>query len=101
MAIVTVTRAVVTDPAGHAATLQYDYDDALMQLTTVRVVNGAAQPAVATVSRTSDGRQYAATFPANQTTTLPIPQDAANRIGVGLDARGRLTGVQIDSFLLI
>ena len=93
----TITKAIGQlhdDVSGLVATAEVDYDDALLRLTVFRLVNPTARAIEGTVVRTSDQRAYTREFPAAATTVLAIPQQAASRVPITLDPRGRLLGIE-------
>jgi hypothetical protein len=92
MAILTKNLAILFDN-GSTATVERDYDDVALTLVTVRCINQTARAVVVSGTVTKNGRSFSTTFPANQTTELPIPQNAANRFDITIDAQGRLDGI--------
>lgn len=94
MAIQSRVLGSLVDDTGQA-TLRVEYDDAALRLTLVEVINGTASPVAVTAQRASGGGQaYTFTIPAGQTRTQVVPGNAQNRLGITIDARGRLDGVE-------
>jgi hypothetical protein len=100
MATVTQTLGFfVFDDAGtQTATLQLDYDDALLTPLLVRCINTA--PAVLTVTATSTignhiGQTASHSFTANQTSVVNLPSGAVNRWSVSITPQGRIDGVEM------
>ena len=94
MATITKTLGLLVEVAGRAE-LQVDYDDALLRLLAVRIINGhptltarVTATSVANPARTAtlDG------LPA-QTTAQALPTGAGQRFDVTFTASGRLDGV--------
>lgn len=95
MATQTYTYAMITDAAGDTCTVQVDYDDVTLVGQLVRVINNTPLAAVASLTRTSDGHLYGGVqFPANSTTTIPLPISGASRMIFTLN-RGRLDGADL------
>lgn len=96
MAIVRKTIAtLVDDVSGETATISVSYDDTALRITQFRVENPTSRAISATLIKQSNGRVFNTTFPAARTTFITIPASpAVDRVGVGLDSRGRLTGVE-------
>ena len=76
------------------ATVQIDWDDALLRLLAVRCINGTPVAVLAKGTVQKNGRNFSITFPANATTAQNIPQNAAARLDVTVDAQGRVDGVE-------
>lgn len=103
MAIVTKVLGTVGDAQvpPHQAELSIDYDNALLRLTLVRIVNDTNQVAQVTGTATADPtRTFTMQCPAGQTATQNIPTGQANRLNITIDARGRVDGVEYH-FLLV
>ena len=94
MATVTKTMATLVDN-NQTAIVEVDYDDVALRLTALRVVNNTARDVLAMATKQANGRVYSTTFPANQTTFIPIPNTPpADRVGITIDAQGRIVGVE-------
>ena len=95
MAIQTRTLGVAVDETTDTiATLQVDYDDVALRLTAVRILNPTSKPTFVTARRASGGGPtYTMNGAPGQTTEQAIPGSAAARLGVSIDAQGRLDGV--------
>jgi hypothetical protein len=96
MAIQTANKGYASDSTTNTiAELQVDFDDVSMRLTAVRIVNPTAFAMYAVVRRgDGSGQTYTLSAPAGQTVEQVIPGQAANRLGVTIDANGRLDGVE-------
>lgn len=96
MAIQTKTiSTMVDDVSGLVATISVSYDDAALRLTEFRVNNPTSRAILGTLVRQANGRVYSTTFPAGQETFIPIPANPpADRIGVTIDAQGRINGAE-------
>lgn len=97
MAIQTRDLAKVSDAQEppQYATLTIQYDDALLRMTNITVVNFTNRIARLTAQR-SDGSGPTYTFDtaAGATTSQNIPGNAQNRLGISIDSRGRVDGVE-------
>jgi hypothetical protein len=100
MAIQTRTIGSVGDPQGGQATLGYDFDDATLLITTIRVVNNSSMVAHAEATSTSTGRAYSVDVPPGQTLNVPIGGQQANRLQLVTTPSGKLDGVE-SSFRLV
>ncbi len=101
MAIQTKTLGSVSDTDGTQATLQVDYDDQLLRLTLVRVINGTGRTARVTATAVANpSRTYTLNAAPHQTSTQNIPTGAQTRLDVTVDARGRVDGVDYQFLLL-
>jgi hypothetical protein len=97
MATQTSTQAVIAHgdaPNQTTARVETDYDDALLRILLVRCVNNTPVPVSVTATKTSNGRTVSRTFAANTTGTQNVPQGAAGRLNISIDARGRMDGVE-------
>lgn len=93
-AVTRVLGRAVDETTGTQAVLQVDYDDSTLRLTAVRVINPTSKAFFVTARRASGGGQtYTLNASAGQTTEQTIPGNAAARLGVSIDAQGRLGGV--------
>jgi hypothetical protein len=89
------TRAIGSLDGGKA-TLTYTYDDATLTLVSATVDNQSSGSVNVQLTRTSDGKVYGPfTIPPSTTITEPLPTSGVNRIGITLDARGRIDGAEV------
>ena len=98
MAIQTKTNvATISNPDGSTATYSYAYDDVALVITSVTVQNDLTPPRDVhlQLTRTSDGRVYGPWTAGPGTTTQTIPTNGQQRLGVTLDARGRIDGAEV------
>ena len=79
---------------GELATVELDYDDVLLRATAIRVINGAPRAVIIDASRSDKSVSYSQEFPANDTTEILIPGASQNRLGVSIDERGRVDGIE-------
>lgn len=91
MAIVTKQLAMFDN--GNV-TLEIDYDDATLLLRAVRCVNNSAQPCAYRATHLATGRNVSGSFAAGRTVSVNIPTNAAARMQITIDARGRVDGVE-------
>lgn len=84
----TVTKNLAIFDGGNVI-FELDYDDVVLRLLAIRCINGSNQPAFGRATALANGRTYSRTFDANQTTEQAIPTNAANRLDITIDARGR------------
>lgn len=84
----------VDETNGTAAVLSIDYDDALLRITAVHIVNPTTKAVFATARRASGGGQvYTLNAAAGQNVDVSVPGGAQARLDVTIDARGRVDGV--------
>lgn len=90
-----VLGSLLDETNGGTATLRVEYDDALLRLTLIEVVNGTTLPVAFTARRTSgSGQTYTRTVAAGVTDSVSVPGNAQNRLGITIDSRGRIDGVE-------
>lgn len=94
MATQTKVLASGSDADGGVATLEVDYDDATLRLIAVRCVNQTAGTVYAALVQTSNGRLVDHVFPVG-TTTITIPNNAAQKVLFSSVVRNRLDGVEL------
>lgn len=94
MATQTKQLAMESDASGAAASLEVDYDDVSLRLLAVRCANGTAGTVYAALVQTSNGRLVDHTFPPG-TTTITVPNTAAQRVFFSAVVRNRLDGVEM------
>lgn len=79
---------------GVAAVLTIDYDDALLRITGVHLVNPTTFPVYATARRAAgSGQTYTLNAPPGQTIDVVVPGNAQARLDITITANGRLDGV--------
>jgi hypothetical protein len=88
----TQTKVLISDPA-QGFRIEYDYDDSVLRITTIRAVNTGGHDVRVTATRVSDGVSHQQIFEAGQTQVLVVPTGPATRLQLALDALGRLNGV--------
>lgn len=88
------TKQIVAFDQG-ACVWEYDYDDVGMFLTALRCNNTAGQyPTRGTVTVVSNGRTRTGRVVAGNTfDTGPLPTGAQARLGISIDSRGRVDGI--------
>ena len=92
----TITRKVGGDGDAQRGYVEFqiDYDDRKNYLTALRCINSSTEAAWGQATLVADGRSYDMRFPAGQTTYIAIPTGAAQRLGITVDPRGRIDGVE-------
>lgn len=79
---------------GAAAVLTIDYDDALLRITAVHLVNPTSLPVYATARRgDGSGQTYTLNAAPGQTVDVAVPGGAQARLDITITANGRLDGV--------
>lgn len=89
MAIVTKHLTTINNEI----TVTYDYDDVSLIIQTVDVVNTSARDYTVKVTRLNNGQEYEFTIGPGEL-HQNIPQGAATRLGLSINANGRLDGVE-------
>lgn len=80
---------------GTTAVLSIDYDDALLRITGVHLVNPTTFAVFATAIRANGtGQTYTLNAAPGQTIDVAVPGGAQARLDVTIDARGRVDGVE-------
>ena len=94
MATITKTLGLLVEDAGRAE-LQVDYDNVLLRLLAVRIINShpTLTARVVATSVANPARTATLDGPPAQTTTQAFPGGAAQRLDVTITASGRLDGV--------
>jgi YD repeat-containing protein len=96
MAIQTVNIGLLTDVTDNSqATLDYDYDDASLQVTGVRIANGTNLSTFVRVIGTANNRTYQKTTAPHTTETVTIGSNQAARLQLTVTPSGKLDGVQV------
>lgn len=89
--------AIITRQIGQyengTCTWSYDYDNGTLRLLRFRCVNDSPYATEGTVISQSTGDRYTQVVQPGTTYNQPIPPGIANRFDIGVDARGRLTGI--------
>lgn len=91
----TVTRQIVQfngGVPGAEVTWSYDYDDVSFLLLSFKCVNDSNASSRGTVTSQVNGRTASRLVAAHTTDVFPIPP-AVQNFGIGVDGRGRLTGI--------
>jgi hypothetical protein len=96
----TINKAITSmrdDISGLTAIISVDYDDTSLRVTALRVNNPTSRAISATAIKTSNGRIYNSTFPANQNTFISIPtNNPSDRIDVTV-VNGKLSGIEFST----
>lgn len=88
-----VTKQLAAFDNGNVV-LEFDYDDATLLLRAVRCINNSAQPCAYSATHLATGRSASGTFAAGRTASITIPTNAAARMQITIDSRGRVDGVE-------
>lgn len=88
----TVTKQIVAFEDS-TCVWSYDYDNVSFRLLAFRCVNNSPYHSEGTVTSQSTGDSYTKVVDPNTTYDQPVSIAVANRFDIGVDARGRLTGI--------
>jgi hypothetical protein len=85
---------LIDDKNGGIATLSIDYDDALLRLTAIHLINNTTFSVFCTAIRTNGtGQRYVINVPPGQRFDQTIAGGSQARLNVTIDAQGRVDGV--------